>query len=70
MHEGYHKLLTNLRLMTLAQARSLLKAHFRLAKIYRVKGSGVPVGKSLRAKPGGGTTQKAGTAISVWIRER
>jgi len=57
-----------LRGKTLSQARALLKAHFKLGKVHRTKGSGVPVGKILRASPAGGTTQKAGTAINLWIR--
>jgi hypothetical protein len=59
-----------LRGRTLAQARSLLSAHFKLGRVYRVRGSGVPVGKILRASPAGGSSQEAGTVINVWIRKR
>ena len=57
-----------LRGLTLAKARRLLKLHFRVGKIRRVSGSGVPIGRILRASPRGGSRQVAGTAINIWIR--
>jgi hypothetical protein len=56
-----------LRGMTLAQARQLLKLHFRVGTIHRVRRSALPIGRILRASPPGGSRQDSGTAINIWI---
>lgn len=58
-----------LRGKTLEQARSLLRAHFKLGPVDRVEGTGVLVNRILGSRPGEGTSQKAGTAIGIRIRK-
>jgi hypothetical protein len=58
-----------LRDKTLGQAKTLLEPYFKLGKVSRVGGTGLPAGRILRAEPAVGTTPKAGTSINDCIRK-
>ena len=58
-----------LRDKALGQAKTPLEPYFRLGKVSRVGGTGLPAGRILRAGPAVGNTQKAGTSINACIRK-
>jgi Trypsin len=51
-----------------AQARRAVRAHYRIGKIYHVRGTGVGHGHILRQSPQAGTKHVQGSVINVWER--